>query len=169
MTQTDDPADGKVGYGRPPKRHQFKPGQSGNPKGRPKKKAAGKGLDISETLSAPVRIVLNGREKDVHWYEATVRGRVQRALKNGSVKDALAMLQDIKKHGLLAKPDGDSGVTLYPYFMKSDDALYIMKNYPNWRTLFEEWSHGGDRRNFHRIQERRIRNAAKGKSVPKRE
>ncbi len=25
-----------VGYGRPPKQHQFKPGQSGNPKGRPK-------------------------------------------------------------------------------------------------------------------------------------
>lgn len=26
----------EVGYGRPPKDHQFKPGQSGNPKGRPK-------------------------------------------------------------------------------------------------------------------------------------
>jgi len=26
----------RVGYGRPPKAHQFKPGQSGNPKGRPK-------------------------------------------------------------------------------------------------------------------------------------
>jgi hypothetical protein len=25
-----------VGYGRPPREHQFKPGQSGNPKGRPK-------------------------------------------------------------------------------------------------------------------------------------
>lgn len=27
----------KVGYCNPPKEHQFKPGQSGNPKGRPKK------------------------------------------------------------------------------------------------------------------------------------
>jgi hypothetical protein len=26
-----------VGYRRPPKEHQFKPGQSGNPKGRPKR------------------------------------------------------------------------------------------------------------------------------------
>ena len=26
----------RVGYGRPPKEYQFKPGQSGNPKGRPK-------------------------------------------------------------------------------------------------------------------------------------
>jgi hypothetical protein len=34
------PARGKradVGYGRPPPEHQFKPGQSGNPRGRPKK------------------------------------------------------------------------------------------------------------------------------------
>lgn len=28
----------EVGYGRPPKAHRFKPGQSGNPRGRPKKK-----------------------------------------------------------------------------------------------------------------------------------
>ncbi|WP_334150163.1 DUF5681 domain-containing protein [Hyphomicrobium sp.] len=30
------PSGGGVGYCRPPKAHQFKPGQSGNPKGRPK-------------------------------------------------------------------------------------------------------------------------------------
>lgn len=28
---------GKGGYGKPPKEHQFKPGQSGNPNGRPRK------------------------------------------------------------------------------------------------------------------------------------
>jgi hypothetical protein len=28
---------GAIGFGRPPAQHQFKPGQSGNPKGRPKK------------------------------------------------------------------------------------------------------------------------------------
>ncbi|GAA6164002.1 hypothetical protein NBRC116590_17060 [Pelagimonas sp. KU-00592-HH] len=28
--------DDSVGYGKPPKEHQWKPGQSGNPKGRPK-------------------------------------------------------------------------------------------------------------------------------------
>jgi Family of unknown function (DUF5681) len=29
-------SDDKIGYGSPPKRTQFKPGQSGNPSGRPK-------------------------------------------------------------------------------------------------------------------------------------
>lgn len=34
---SDDPdADPKVGYGRPPRHAQFKPGQSGNPRGRPR-------------------------------------------------------------------------------------------------------------------------------------
>jgi len=33
---TDKPDDYEVGYGKPPKHGQFKPGQSGNPKGRPK-------------------------------------------------------------------------------------------------------------------------------------
>jgi len=30
------PGDGDVGYACPPRTHRFKPGQSGNPKGRPK-------------------------------------------------------------------------------------------------------------------------------------
>ena len=30
------PGPDRVGYGRPPEEHQFRPGQSGNPKGRPK-------------------------------------------------------------------------------------------------------------------------------------
>ncbi|MCC0063663.1 MAG: hypothetical protein H6895_06185 [Defluviimonas sp.] len=29
--------DDKVGYGRPPEKHRFKPGQSGNPRGRPRR------------------------------------------------------------------------------------------------------------------------------------
>ena len=34
----DKRQDYKVGYSKPPKKHQFKPGQSGNPAGPPKRK-----------------------------------------------------------------------------------------------------------------------------------
>ena len=34
--QSDDKQNSAVGYGRPPVNRQFKPGQSGNPRGRPK-------------------------------------------------------------------------------------------------------------------------------------
>ncbi len=35
-TDTKDRAEGESGYGKPPAEHRFKPGQSGNPRGRPK-------------------------------------------------------------------------------------------------------------------------------------
>ncbi|WP_427789086.1 DUF5681 domain-containing protein [Brevundimonas diminuta] len=35
MSQNDEPKTYKIGYGRPPQHTQFKPGQSGNAKGRP--------------------------------------------------------------------------------------------------------------------------------------
>lgn len=35
-TDTKDRAEGEAGYGKPPAEHRFKPGQSGNPRGRPK-------------------------------------------------------------------------------------------------------------------------------------
>jgi len=37
VEKSDNPRDEAIGYGRPPKATQFKPGQSGNPRGRPRK------------------------------------------------------------------------------------------------------------------------------------
>lgn len=47
--------DYEVGYGRPPKEHQFKPGHSRNSKGRPKG-ARGLRADVEEVLNMPVTI-----------------------------------------------------------------------------------------------------------------
>lgn len=38
----------EVGYGRPPRAHRFKPGQSGNPRGRPKGRPSFQELFLSE-------------------------------------------------------------------------------------------------------------------------
>ena len=54
----------EVGHGKPPKHTQFKPGESGNPKGRPKgtKNLA---TDLSEELAEMIVVNEGGRQLDV--------------------------------------------------------------------------------------------------------
>jgi hypothetical protein len=49
-----DGDDNDVGYGKPPKRSRFKPGQSGNPKGRPKR-ARSKAQQFAAAMDQPTR------------------------------------------------------------------------------------------------------------------
>lgn len=69
----------EVGYGKPPKNSQFKPGRSGNPKGRPK---AGRNLrtDVREVLDMPVSITENGKKKKFPTQLVTVLKLRERAL-----------------------------------------------------------------------------------------
>jgi hypothetical protein len=62
MSGSED--DYKIGKGRPPKSKRFLPGQSGNPKGRPKGRR-NFATEIEEILTAPVPISENGCRRNV--------------------------------------------------------------------------------------------------------
>jgi len=72
--------DYEVGYGKPPKHTQFKKGQSGNKRGRPKGANNFK-TDLMKTLKAQVPVIENGRQRTVSTQLATLMRLREKALK----------------------------------------------------------------------------------------
>ncbi len=68
----------KIGYCNPPRSTQFKKGQSGNPKGRPKG-SLNLLLSLQKALNQKVVIVQNGRRKKITKLEASVTQLVNKA------------------------------------------------------------------------------------------
>ena len=77
---------GKTGYRNPPQSAKFRPGQSGNPRGRPKG-ARNLATDVNRTLNMPVKVTSKGKPRTVSSQEATLLRLREKAL-NG---DARAM------------------------------------------------------------------------------
>lgn len=69
----------EVGYGRPPVHSRWKKGQSGNPKGRPKRSKNLTTL-IDQELERPIEIKEDGRRQRLTKREAIVRRLVNNAL-----------------------------------------------------------------------------------------
>ncbi len=69
-----------VGYRRPPTHSQFKPGKSGNPRGRPKRPALGYDDFLREELLAAVSIQTNGKRQKLRKYEVILKQIVKRAM-----------------------------------------------------------------------------------------
>lgn len=84
----------KIGYGRPPKKHQFKKGQSGNPGGRPKGSKSTDDLVI-ENLKKRMPARINGRPVTTNVQDAVIKAQIKKALE-GDTKAAkfLMDLQD---------------------------------------------------------------------------
>ena len=70
----------EVGYRKPPRQHQFKPGQSGNPKGKPKG-IKNEATMIRDLFFKKVKLLENGREHYVTMAEALLRRALQDALR----------------------------------------------------------------------------------------
>jgi hypothetical protein len=79
----------KVGYGRPPKAHRFKPGQSGNPSGR-RKGAKSETAILREILSRKVTVRQGNKARRIPLLEAILLKSAEEALR-GDLK-AIAFL-----------------------------------------------------------------------------
>ena len=86
----------EVGYGRPPAQHRFKPGQSGNPKGRPKG-AKNESTIWLDRLYRKISIRENGTLHKIPVLEAILLRFIESALK-GDTKSAAFILGRL--HGL---------------------------------------------------------------------
>ena len=96
-----------VGYGKPPKNSRFKPGRSGNPGGRPKRKPVPVADLISETLNAPIVYQEHGRSKVATRQELSLRILVARAA-SGDIGAAENLLKVRER----AERFGDAGVNI---------------------------------------------------------
>jgi hypothetical protein len=106
----DDDGEYKVGYGRPPRPGQFKPGQSGNPKGRPKA-AKSVGTMLEEVFFRKIPITENGKRREVTMVEAILRQLVNGAVKGelrhiDRVLKLLPYVQDAREAALAANGHG---------------------------------------------------------------
>jgi hypothetical protein len=91
--------DYEVGYGRPPKKTQFKKGQTGNPKGRPKKSK-----DIADTFKRLADEIVTIREgnqiRELSTREAALFAQVAKAMK-GDQTAFVTVMSVADKCGLL--------------------------------------------------------------------
>jgi hypothetical protein len=94
-----------VGYGKPPRSGRFKPGASGNPNGRPKRKPLVAGEIIGGTLSGPMTYRDRG--------QTIVTTRLELSLKlliDSAVAGDLRAAEDVLRFRTHALRFGDTGV-----------------------------------------------------------
>jgi hypothetical protein len=98
-------ADYEVGYGRPPSSGRFRPGVTGNPKGRPKQRPTPFAEIIENTLNDPIEYRERGRTKVATYRELSLKVLVDRAV-NGDLEAAELALKILAR----AERYGDAGL-----------------------------------------------------------
>lgn len=103
-----------VGYGKPPLNSQFKPGQSGNAKGRPRGQKNLKTL-IKQAMISQISVREGSNDRRVTKIEGVVLRQIENALK-GNDRSAMAVIKMATALGFLEdKPEnGTEEIDLTP-------------------------------------------------------
>ena len=94
-----------IGYRRPPASGRFKPGTSGNPKGRPKGTRNFVTL-LQQELQQTVTVNENGRKRKITRQQAMVKRIVANAL-NGDARAILLLIDILKRTGHFDAQDAE--------------------------------------------------------------
>jgi replication-associated recombination protein RarA len=94
-----------IGYRRPPASGRFKPGTSGNPKGRPKGTRNFVTL-LQQELQQTITVNENGKKKKVTRQQAMVKRVVTNAL-NGDARAILLLIDILKRTGHFDAQDAE--------------------------------------------------------------
>jgi hypothetical protein len=94
-----------VGYRKPPTQNRFRPGQSGNPKGRPKGALGVRSL-VNSALDETVRVAENGKARSIRKRQAILLAMIAKAIK-GDVRAAVLIMRLMESHDPAPRlPDG---------------------------------------------------------------
>ena len=104
MSESEDE---EIGYKKPPKASQWKPGESGNKKGRPKKTKDFEKL-FDQELSQPIRITEGGETRTISRREALIRKLIINAL-NGEKAAQKLVFSFMKAHHTIEEFAPDAG------------------------------------------------------------
>ena len=107
----------EVGYGKPPRHTRFKPGCSGNPRGRPKD-ARNLSTLVHEALNEQVVVAENGRRRKISKRRAIITQLVNRSAQADlkATQIVLGLLRDIESRG-------DPGTADQPAFTEADQEI----------------------------------------------
>jgi hypothetical protein len=101
----------EVGYGRPPKQYRFKKGQSGNPRGRPRKKLNKKNV-WDKIMTEPMHVREEGKKpRKITKYEGLCLAQLAKGIK-GHTGSAKFVIDEASRSGFGAEQDSDPVVQL---------------------------------------------------------
>ena len=94
-----------VGYRKPPAQNRFRPGQSGNPKGRPKGALGVRAL-VNAALDETIYVAENGKARSIRKRQAILLAMIAKAIK-GDVRAAALVTRLMETHDPAPRvPDG---------------------------------------------------------------